>query len=436
MDGFVFFSVFIAVLLWLTPRCFLHADRYVSRRHIRQHSSSTSGIDEVPPRPRQTKAGQHPAEGSLTEYSHGLDSLARAIRSHSPSRDALIDMLVTLSPTPAVLDLHEWLLQGNDIAMGLQRCAEKSAEARLFSLLNQSLAHRVFVPQALEQAAIILREEVQLRSDVVTAAAQARSSARILTLLPFAVLLLLFLVSPATRDALTTLPVLAVLCLGAFFNRLGWFWVQQLVRRSAPKFSSAASHLSEEVVISLRVGISLRQAIENWAKQNDPALSHGLSTARPLSDVLMEFAQRHDEDAQVLTQILIDAERDGLPVVDTVHRLSTEMRLRRRHALEVRIRQLPTKLALPIVFCVLPSFVFLTVVPLVIANLQLFHFNPPPITTSSLGTYESALLSTTTFTRSSHNRIRTHTFGCRHHRHIGHRMGHSRWWRGTNRITL
>jgi Flp pilus assembly protein TadB len=383
MEVFVFFSTFIAVLLWLSPRFFLHADRSVSRRHIRQHSSCASGIDEVIPRPRQTKVGQQPAEGSLTEYSHSLDSLARAIRSHSHSRDALVDMLVALSPTPAVLDLREWLLQGNDIAMGLERCTEKYAEARLFSLLHQSLAHGVFVPQALEQAATILREEVQLRSDVFTAAAQARSSARILTLLPFAVLLLLFLVSPATRDSLANLPVLAVLCLGAFFNRLGWFWVQQLVRRSTPKFSSAASQLSEEVVISLRVGISLRQAIENWSKRNDAGLSHGLSTSRPLSDVLMEFAQRHDEDAQVLTQILIDAERDGLPVVDTVHRLSTEMRSRHRHALEVRIRQLPTKLALPIVLCVLPSFVFLTVVPLVIANLQHFHFTPPPITTSS-----------------------------------------------------
>jgi Flp pilus assembly protein TadB len=241
----------------------------------------------------------------------------------------------------------------------------------------------VFLPSALEQAAAILREESRHQNDIVVASAQARSSARILTLLPFAVLLLLFLTSASTRSELTTVPVLVVLAFGVIFNQLGWHWVKHVVNRSALTHTGITAHLSDEIVISLRTGISLRQSIENWALKNEPQLFHALSTGLPLSQALQEFSLRHDSDAQLLAQILIDADRDGLPVVDTIHSLSSEMRSRRRHASEVQLRQLPTKLALPVVFCILPSFVFLSVLPLVISNLQHFHFSPPPTSITS-----------------------------------------------------
>jgi Flp pilus assembly protein TadB len=292
-------------------------------------------------------------------------------------------MLETMKVTSATTDLHDWLLQGKDIRAGLQRCDSDNPESRLFSLLQHSLVQGVFLPSALEQAAAILREESRHQNDIVVASAQARSSARILTLLPFAVLLLLFLTSASTRSEVTTVPVLVVLALGVIFNQLGWHWVKRLVNRSALTRTGIAAHLSDEIVISLRTGISLRQSIENWALKNDPQLLHALSTGQPLSQVLQEFSLRHDSDAQLLAQILIDADRDGLPVVDTIHRLSSEMRSRRRHASEVQLRQLPTKLALPVVFCILPSFIFLSVLPLVISNLQHFQFSPPPTSITS-----------------------------------------------------
>jgi Flp pilus assembly protein TadB len=241
----------------------------------------------------------------------------------------------------------------------------------------------VFIPSALEQSAAILRDESRHRNDVITATAQTRSSARILTLLPFVVLLLLFLASSSTRREMTKPPVMIVLAIGVAFNRLGWHWVRQLVSRSALTSTGIAAQLCDEVVVSLRAGISMRQSIENWAYRNDPHLSLALSTGQPLSQALQEFSLQHDSDAQLLAQILIDAERDGLPVVDTIHRLSSEMRSRRRHASEVQLRQLPTKLAMPVVFCILPSFIFLSVLPLVISNLQHFHFSPPPTSITS-----------------------------------------------------
>jgi tight adherence protein C len=78
-------------------------------------------------------------------------------------------------------------------------------------------------------------------------------------------------------------------------------------------------------------------------------------------------------------QVLLEADRDGLPIIHTISRLSLEMHTHRRQQADVKVRQLPTKLTLPIVFCVLPSFVFLTVIPLILANLRQFTFSPPPL---------------------------------------------------------
>ena len=383
MASILFVSVFVVLTMLISPRLFLHADRFVSRRHIQQCGNAAAKVDA----PRRITPLQRvhtkPQIDVLLQYSQLLESLARSVRSHSPARDALLEMLATMKVTSATTDLHEWLLQGKDIHAGLQRCDQENPEARLFSLLQHSLVQGVFLPSALEQAVAILREESRHQNDIVVASAQARSSARILTLLPFAVVLLLFATSASTRREVTTVPVLVVLAFGVIFNRLGWHWVKHVVNRAALTRMGIASHLSDEIVISLRAGISLRQSIENWALKNDPHLFHALSTGLPLSQALQEFSLRHDSDAQLLAQILIDADRDGLPIVDTIHRLSSEMRSRRRHASEVQLRQLPTKLAMPVVFCILPSFVFLSVLPLVISNLQHFQFSPPPTSITS-----------------------------------------------------
>jgi Flp pilus assembly protein TadB len=383
MASILFVSVFVVLTMLISPRLFLHADRFVSRRHIQQCGNAAAKVDvvrRITPLQRRHKG---PPIDSLSGSAYLLDSLARAVRSHTPARDALIEMLATMQATSVTSGLHEWLLQGKDIHAGLQRCEPGNPESRLFSLLQHSLVQGVFIPSALEQSAAILRDESRHRNDVITATAQARSSARILTLLPFAVLLLLFIASSSTRREMTSPPVMIVLAIGVVSNRLGWHWVRQLVSRSALSRTGIAAQLSEEIVVSLRAGISMRQSIENWAHRNDSSLFDSLSAGQPLSHALQEFSLRHDSEAQLLAQILIDAERDGLPVVDTIHRLSSEMRSRRRHASEVQLRQLPTKLAMPIVFCILPSFIFLSVLPLVISNLQHFQFSPPPTSITS-----------------------------------------------------
>jgi hypothetical protein len=129
--------------------------------------------------------------------------------------------------------------------------------------------------------------------------------------------------------------------------------------------------------------VPLRDAVEAWAAESEPTLHQTLVRGEPLSVALQGFVHQHDGGSHHLVQVLLDADRDGLPIIHTVSRLSLEMRTHRRQQADIKVRQLPTKLTLPIVLCVLPSFIFLTVIPLILANLSQFTFSPPPIPTIS-----------------------------------------------------
>lgn len=384
IEFLLFWCIVVVTLWWMCPRIFLWADRYIARRTI-------STVVPAPVRHAAPKAASMSQQKNrtvhiapvLADYAQALDALARSTRSHMPARDALLNAITSLAATHGSTELGERLQRGDEIAMALSECSFHNQEQRFVQLLQRSLIHGSFIPQALEQSATILREEIQHQQNMRTAAAQARSTVRLLSLLPFIVLVILLIASPTTRRELTTTPTLVLITFGVILNRVGWSWVQSMVARASRTSPSVSSQLSDAVSISLRAGIPLRQAIESWASEHDSKLAAQLSAGSPFADALNEFAQRHLGDTHLIARVFIDADRDGLPVADTVHRLSTEMRMQRRHASEIRIRQLPTQLALPVVFCVLPSFILLTVLPLVFANLHHFHLSPPSINTTS-----------------------------------------------------
>lgn len=384
MNALVFW-VTVVILVWtLSPRVFSCADRLVARKHIAQlqlrGSRDASVHVSSPTSHKKPRVRSYPSQ---IDYAHALDALARATRSHVPARDALIETVESLKLTPAHAELHSQLQRGEGIANALRGCTANGPERRFFLFLQHSLVHGAFIPQALEHSAAILREDVQHLQNMQTAATQARSTVRLLSLLPFIVLGLMFLASDAARKAATTAPTLLLIGVGVALNRAGWSWVQRMVERSSQSSPTPASQLSDAVNVALRAGVPVTEAVENWAKEHDAILCEQLLQGVSFADVLQDFASRYGADAFVLAQVLSDAQRDGLPVIDTVHRLSSEMRSHRRHESEIRLRQLPNKLTLPVVFCVLPSFVLLTIFPLVLANLHHFNFSPPSINASS-----------------------------------------------------
>lgn len=111
------------------------------------------------------------------------------------------------------------------------------------------------------------------------------------------------------------------------------------------------------------------------------ALAHMPETVRPafagvvqrvvagerFADALAVLPTLLGPRAHALADAFAAADRDGLPLAPVLERLSSEARHDRRRRADARARQLPVRLAFPLVLCTLPSFVLLAVAPLLLA---------------------------------------------------------------------
>ncbi len=133
-------------------------------------------------------------------------------------------------------------------------------------------------------------------------------------------------------------------------------------------------------MLSIRAGYLPAQAIE----EIEPFLSASLRPAfaavgqamrrgSRFADALGELCGRIGPIAQPLVDSLSAADRYGLPLAPVLERLSFEARQQRRRDTDAAARELPVRLALPLVLCTLPSFVLLAIVPLLLGALSSLH---------------------------------------------------------------
>ena len=88
------------------------------------------------------------------------------------------------------------------------------------------------------------------------------------------------------------------------------------------------------------------------------------------ADAITALTQLLGAVAQPLSDALALADRHGTPLAPTLDRLADESRAQRRRNAELAARQLPVRLSFPLVGCTLPSFVLLTIVPLMAGTLS------------------------------------------------------------------
>lgn len=136
------------------------------------------------------------------------------------------------------------------------------------------------------------------------------------------------------------------------------------------------AQLVDLLALAIAGGLSLRLAFAAVA----PRLPR---EHRALVDALLDRVQRGESFAvslqrygdqigtsgRELVAILIASERDGAPLAAGLERAADAVRRAQRRDLERRARRLPVTLLVPLVCCVLPAFVVLTVVPLLAGTL-------------------------------------------------------------------
>jgi tight adherence protein C len=106
----------------------------------------------------------------------------------------------------------------------------------------------------------------------------------------------------------------------------------------------------------------LREAVEQVFER--------LKKGERFGDALDALIDTLGEPARPLVAALTGSERYGLPLGPALDVVATISRDQRRRAAETTARKLPVRLSFPLVLCILPAFIVLTVVPAIFGALR------------------------------------------------------------------
>lgn len=368
IEVFAFFITCGVLTTFLTPRVFRWSDSVCARKRFNQSTQPNSQYAKI-------------ALQSSLPIDQFFDSLARSTRSNQPTRDALMQHSHMLPNTSEWAAFTSRLHDDSQLTslMGELR-ASRDEDQRL---LTMAFVEGSFSPDALEHASHIVRERRHIEQSLVVATAQARLTMRILTLLPIAVLAVGIITSSAMRSTITSPAVAVLLILGFLLNRVGAWWVSQSVRRSLHLHQLPQSvALVESLCVAIRAGHSPTNACLSWEFINllGQQVAHLLNEGATLAEALRPLTTtQHQFDSNV-AHTLTQAHSDGLPLHSSASLLVNEARSIQRAEVESQVRQLSTRLSMPLVLCVLPSFCLLTLAPLFVAHLSRFGSSlPSPI---------------------------------------------------------
>ena len=148
-------------------------------------------------------------------------------------------------------------------------------------------------------------------------------------------------------------------------------------RRRAVATETAFPDFVDLLVLTVRSGCTPVQAFRSLAdvapaplRPAVVAVVSRIDGGERFADAVSTLPAMLGATAQQLGDALALADRHGTPLAPTLDRLADDARARRRRNAEVAARQLPIRLSFPLVGCTLPSFVLLTIVPLMAGTLS------------------------------------------------------------------
>ncbi|RPI07700.1 MAG: type II secretion system F family protein [Acidobacteriales bacterium] len=179
------------------------------------------------------------------------------------------------------------------------------------------------------------------------------------------------------RDSITSNPVLRIVLVVAagLVGYLGpGFYLESLVSARQERIRLSLPDALDLMVVSVEAGLGLDQAIRSVSEQLKNAHKEiceelGLVTlemraGKRRSDALKNLADRTGEvELRKLVAILIQADRFGTSIADSLRTHSDFMRVRRRQDAEERAAKVGVKLVFPIFFFILPSMLVVAAGP-------------------------------------------------------------------------
>ena len=155
---------------------------------------------------------------------------------------------------------------------------------------------------------------------------------------------------------------------------------RQSKRHRQRRIAALFPDLVDVFVATVRAGFTPSQAVAQIAPVVDDVFAPAvrevlrrLAVGELFAQAVTELPTQLGPSAAGLADSLALADRYGLPLGPVLDRLADEARNQRRRNAEAAARQLPIRMSFPLVCCTLPSFVLLSIVPLLAGTISSMH---------------------------------------------------------------
>lgn len=185
-------------------------------------------------------------------------------------------------------------------------------------------------------------------------------------------LLFAVLVVAKTSSPLMVLFAVAMVILGYFVPDLLIY--NRAIKRQQD-IQKALPDVLDQIVISIEAGVGFEQALTKVAEGGSGPLAEEI--VRLLQDISLGMARRDAylalagrtsvDELRMFAKAIIQAEEYGISVASVVRSQAQEMRLSRRMRAEARAQQVPVKILIPLMLCVLPVLFVVVLGPSVVS---------------------------------------------------------------------
>jgi Flp pilus assembly protein TadB len=315
-----------------------------------------------------------------------LDAVASGLRSGATLKDAL-DVTARHGPLAPVM---RSVLARADSGSGLRDALDVSARTQPSSELQLAFAAMTLAldtgaahASTLDTVAQRARDRLALAREVRAMSASARTSATVVSVAPVAFGAFVYALDPAVlTNALASTGGRVCIPTGLLLDAAGGWWMRRLVDRAAlPRGDERRLDDLPEAVdlvgLAMAAGLGVPAAITavcahapgEAGRQLRLAAARLAAGATP-ADAMAAWPRHLGDPVRPLVAALLASHHDGAPAGAALERLAADLRHARRQRAAERVQRLPVLLVFPLVCCVLPAFVLLTVLPLAIGSIS------------------------------------------------------------------
>ncbi len=152
------------------------------------------------------------------------------------------------------------------------------------------------------------------------------------------------------------------------------YWVLSVRDDRQNRMQADAADIIDQMTICVEAGLGLDAAIARVATTTDGPLADELRRTMndiragvPRAQALRALADRAQiPEIRQLVTALLQAQKHGVPMAETLRIQSAQMRLKRSQRTEEKAAKLTVKMLFPIILCFLPVFMIIVMVPSVL----------------------------------------------------------------------